>query len=152
MPVHSLIYCMLAFCWPLPGPFCLLLPVLLCQIFGTLRPLLRPCGHVWGLTMRKCAPCGLERACSSFSVLMLHRHSSSVSSVSCGTMFHALPFNCRASSSLSVLHGWGMVFRLVPRWVALWFVALCFRPFPLFGSFTSTLSLSVSPVSLSMIV
>ena len=55
--------------------------------------------------------------------------------MSSGTMFHALPFNCRVGSSLSVLLGWGKVFRLVPRCVVSWSVALCLRSLSLFGSF-----------------
>ena len=65
--------------------------------------------------------------------------------MSCGIVFH-ISKNCRVGSSLSVLLGWGMGFRLVPRCVALWSVALC--PLSLLvvclAHFTSTLSLGLT--------
>ena len=81
-----------------------------------MRTLLRPCGHVWGLTMRKCAPCGLERACSfltcSYFIGAAIRCSQCLLE-----LCSAITFKCRIGSSLSILLGWGMVLRSLSRWV-----------------------------------
>ena len=152
MPVHNLIYCMLAFCWPLLGPFCLLLPCVALPTFGTLCSLLQPCGHVWGLTMRKCAPRGLERMfpflmCSCFTSLAPRCSQCllelcSTLSLLIAALARLFPF-CSAGEWF---FGWFRVVLLrgLPRCV--------FGPFLCLAHFTSTLSLSVSLVSLSMIV
>ena len=81
---------------------------------------------------------------SFFNVLMLHTIALRCSPCPVELCF-TFPFNCRVGSSLSVLLGWGMGFRLVPRCVALWSVALC--PLSLLvclAHFTSTLSLGLT--------
>ena len=88
---------MLGLCWPLLAPFAFFSRVLPCLTFGTMRIVLLPCGHVWGLTMRKGAPCGLERACSSFNVLIRQN-------------YVPRPIKCHIGLYLLVLLGWGMVF------------------------------------------
>ena len=55
MPVHILI----AACSPFAGPWPFLPSSSVCCFASFLEHcanMLQPCGHVWGLTMRKCAP------------------------------------------------------------------------------------------------
>ena len=144
MPVHKLVSACSSIagpCWP----FCLLLPVLLCLTFGTMRTLLLPCGHVWGLTMRKCAPCGLERVCSSFNVLIRHRRSFSVWSVSFGNYVPRSLLNA-TSARLSPFCSAGEWSLFFVSFGCLWFVALCLRFFFLgFDRFTSIYSFRSHP-------
>ena len=151
MPVHNLIIACSPFAGPCLAPFAFFFRVLLCLTFGTMRTLLRPCGHVWGLTMRKCAPCGLERACS-FLTCSCFTGIAPRCSQCLLELCSAITFKCRIGSSLSVCSAgeWFCVLCLVGLFGGL---SRCvFGFFSLFCSFHQHLFLSVSPVSLSMIV
>ena len=153
MPVHNLIYCMLAFCWPLLGPFCLLLPCVALPNFWNIA-LVAPA--VWPrVGVDDAQMCPLRSGARVFPFLMCSCFTSLAPRCSqcllelCSTLSLLIAALARLFPFCSAGERFFVWFRVVllrglPRCV--------FGPFLCLAHFTSTLSLSVSPVSLSMIV
>ena len=140
-------YCMLAFCWPLFGPFCFLLPCVALPNFWNnahFAPSVWP--RVGVNDAQMCPPAVSYLTCSCITGLAPRCSQCLLELCS------AITFNCRIGSSLSVLLGWGMVSRLCLVGLFGGLSRCVFGFFSWFCSFHQHLFLSVSPVSLSMIV